>query len=69
IVAGEYEPFDPKKIQVEIVPEEWNKIAGTYGSPGRLQKIRVKGYMICDTRHSSSMPQNDVTVVHEPVPC
>lgn len=47
IVAEEYEPFDPKKIQVETVPEEWNKFEGTYGSPGRLQKISVEdGYLV-----------------------
>ena len=47
IVAGEYETFDPKTIQVETAPDEWRKIAVTYGSPGQMRTIRIgEGYLV-----------------------
>ncbi|MHA2392908.1 MAG: serine hydrolase domain-containing protein, partial [Promethearchaeota archaeon] len=40
MASGEYKTFDPKITRSEKVPDEWRKIAGTYGSPD--QKIEVK---------------------------
>jgi len=42
MASGEYKTFDPKTTRSETVPEEWRKIAGTYGSPDQTLEIKVE---------------------------
>jgi len=42
MISGEFEKFDPKEIRLETIPEEWEKIKGTYGSPGQTRQIKIE---------------------------
>jgi CubicO group peptidase (beta-lactamase class C family) len=42
MASGKHEKFDPKATRSETVPDEWRKIAGTYGSPDQTLEIKVE---------------------------
>jgi hypothetical protein len=62
-VSGEYKDFNPKTIKVDNIPKEWNKIAGTYGSPGQKQHIRIEdGYLVMGEKREDEIYLNKIGI-------
>jgi len=42
MASGEYKTFDPETTRYETIPEEWRKMAGTYGSPDQIVEVKIE---------------------------
>jgi CubicO group peptidase (beta-lactamase class C family) len=53
IISGEYNEFNPKTIQKNIIPDKWFKIAGDYDKEGKKQAIKIEnGYLVIDEKEN-----------------
>jgi len=46
MASGKHEKFDPNVTRSETVPDEWRKIAGTYGLPDQTLEIKEDGNLV-----------------------
>ncbi len=59
MASGEHKTFDPKTTRSDKIPDEWRKIAGTYGIPDQTLQIKVEeGNLVMGEGGSMAFLQN-----------